>query len=882
MRRAALRWATLAAALALAGPCQAPASGAAEEAITIGVIANRPEAQTARRWEPLATYLGRGLGREVKIRALDHAAMDQAARERSVELLIPNPAHYILIRERAAFSGLIATLVEQEGDRPLTAIGGVVFTRADRRDLVELRDLRGKRVAVIDPHSLGGYQAPLLELRRAGVRAPEEMTLVLTGQPQDRVVEAVMAGRADAGFIHSGLIEQLVEEKALESGRVKVLNRQDLPSFPYLLSTRLYPQQPVIVLPHVPDEVSRRVASLLLAMPAAQDARGRRYWFTTPAEYHGVEDLLRELRLPPYEGPPPFLLADAWGRYRWPLASILLCAGLTLAVSIRSNRRLARGVAELRAAQAAMARSEEQLRVMVERAPVGIALTESATGLMTVTNPRLAEIMGCRPEELRAVDWRRVTHPDDLPDELAQLAKMQAGEIPGYRVQKRIQRPDGATAWVEVTVARAADLGGTPHHLAMVEDVTGIREAGERLRAVTDSAQDAIAMMDSSGAVTLWNPAAQRILGYRADEVMGENLHALLAPARFMPAHRAAFPGFVRTGRGPVVNRVVEVAGRHKDGREIPFLLSLSAVSLRGAWHAVGILHDISERKRYEAELLGAKQAAEAANAAKSTFLAHMSHEIRTPLNAVLGLAQLLEREPLSGDQRAMVGRIGAAGSTLLGALNDLLDLSRIESGQVVPEAQPFRLAPLLDQVHGVYAPLAQAKGLDFRRDESTGLPGQLVGDPGRLAQILNNLVANALKFTARGEIRLRVRVVAETEGAVRLVSTAPKFTARGEVCLRFEVQDTGIGIDPAALETLFIPFVQADPSITRRYGGTGLGLTISKRLAEMMGGAIGAASTAGAGSTFWVELPFPRIADAAPAPAADAAPARRAEEPPA
>jgi signal transduction histidine kinase/ActR/RegA family two-component response regulator len=235
------------------------------------------------------------------------------------------------------------------------------------------------------------------------------------------------------------------------------------------------------------------------------------------------------------------------------------------------------------------------------------------------------------------------------------------------------------------------------------------------------------------------------------------------------------------------------------------------------------------------------------ANAAKSEFLASMSHEIRTPMNAIVGLTQLLARDRLRPGQLDMVQRIEAAGRSLTALINDNLDLSKIESGQLRLQQRAFALAPLLSQLESLLGPSAHAKAVALRFElPSAGLDRELDGDDQRLEQVLLNLVGNAIKFTEQGEVVVRTRVV--SQDAQRLV-------------LRFEVSDTGIGIGEETLGRLFRPFSQAETGALRHYGGTGLGLSICKRLVELMGGRIGVDSTLGLGSTFWFELPFGRSA---------------------
>ncbi len=260
----------------------------------------------------------------------------------------------------------------------------------------------------------------------------------------------------------------------------------------------------------------------------------------------------------------------------------------------------------------------------------------------------------------------------------------------------------------------------------------------------------------------------------------------------------------------------------------------------------LGVNWDITELQR-------TREAAEQATRAKSEFLAHMSHELRTPMNGVLGLMQVLERTSLDSDQRAMVAQVRTAGRSLLNILDDILDLSRIEAGQLPLDHRPFALVPLLNAVRELFGETARGKGLAFGIT-APALDGSLVGDPLRLQQVIVNLIGNAVKFTDRGEVRVDITSLECTAERVRL---------------RFEVVDTGIGMTPQALAGLFRPFTQADASINRRFGGTGLGLSICKRLVDMMGGVIGAESRAGEGSTFWFEVPFARTAEGSVPPAA-------------
>jgi signal transduction histidine kinase len=281
------------------------------------------------------------------------------------------------------------------------------------------------------------------------------------------------------------------------------------------------------------------------------------------------------------------------------------------------------------------------------------------------------------------------------------------------------------------------------------------------------------------------------------------------------------------------------------DGTSFPGLLNLSVLrDTQGqAMGFLVLITDLTQRKALEEQLRERTHQTEAATAAKSAFLAHMSHEIRAPLNAVIGLSHLLQQRSLPEDAARFVGHIHGAGEQLLALVNDVLDLSRIEAGEMRLEAVAFDLPPLLDSVLAMLRPQAETKGLTLAVESTSDLPQRLVGDPLRLRQVLLNLLSNAVKFTAAGSVTLRLAV---------LVHEARK------TLLRFDVLDTGIGITTEQQARIFEPFAQADGSITRRYGGSGLGLSIVTRLVDMMGGTLSLQSQPGHGSAVTVKLAFP------------------------
>lgn len=261
----------------------------------------------------------------------------------------------------------------------------------------------------------------------------------------------------------------------------------------------------------------------------------------------------------------------------------------------------------------------------------------------------------------------------------------------------------------------------------------------------------------------------------------------------------------------------------------------------------IGILQDISERKKVEVELKSAKDEAEEANMAKSQFLANMSHEIRTPMNAIMGLAHLVSKSDLDDFQKNYISKIEASSKILLRIINDILDFSKIEARKLEIENIKFNLYKVFENVSSLYTPSASNKGIDINFDIGEGVPDLLRGDPLRLEQIISNLITNAIKFTSKGEINVAVKSAEERADSVKL---------------HFSVSDTGIGIKEDQIQKLFTAFTQADNSTTRKYGGTGLGLTITKQLVELMNGEIWVESQYGEGSTFQFFMTFDKVPD--------------------
>jgi len=607
--------------------------------------------------------------------------------------------------------------------------------------------------------------------------------------------------------------------------------------------------------------------------------------------------------------------------------------------------------------------SEERFRQMFYNSPDALSLISD--GVFIDCNRAAERLLRCSSEDIcgkTPVNLSPEFQPDGCTSvERAEILLAEALSSGNVSFEWIHQRPDGSQFLTEVSLSTMTLQGQTVIYTGW-KDISERKETEAKLKAIAQSASDGIIMMDADGLIIFWNPAAETIFGYSENEVLGKSLHDLLAPERYHAAHHLAFSRFQQRGEGAAINKNVELSAVRKNGEEFPIELSLSAHRHEERWQAIGIVRDVSIRRRMEQdrreraeeqriilenagngiifvqnrvikwvnstyctmfgyradELIGnstsmlfrseddfkqfgataypmlqkgetvvldrvqkrhdgtlftasltgtgtsslnrnsdsiwvvvditdkkrlieelsiAKERAEAATKAKSSFLSSMSHEIRTPMNGVIGMTSLLLDSRLDAEQREFTEIIRKSGENLLDLINDILDFSKIEAGQLSLETLNFDLTSTMEDTADLLALRAAEKQLELICHIDPAIPANLKGDPGRVRQIILNLAGNAIKFTPAGEV---------------IISASLKEDQGDHVIILVEVRDTGIGIQADRIESVFAPFTQADDSTFRNFGGTGLGLAICKQLAELMEGEIGVNSILGTGSSFW------------------------------
>ena len=522
-----------------------------------------------------------------------------------------------------------------------------------------------------------------------------------------------------------------------------------------------------------------------------------------------------------------------------------------------------------RQAEAKVAELAARLNAVLDGATQVSIIATDLRGVITVFNTGAEQVLGYRSADIVGYETlERIHAHEEIVARGRELVRAGGRHLDGFDVLVEAARQgsheqrewtyirkDGTRVAVElVTTSLRGPDGAIAGFLCIAKDITqrkraeaALREAEAHFRQLLESSGEGIYGMDDLGRCTFFNPAAATLTGYKANEVIGRDLHALIHHTR---ADGTPYP----LDACPVARTRVTGTGAHvedevywrKNGTSFP--VAYSSAPLRDSQGKIsGVVvtfDDISVQAAARLATQQAREAAERAASARAAFLANMSHEIRTPLNAILGLTELLFDTTLEAEQRHSLELVRTAGETLLTLLNDILDLSKMEAEHLQLESIPFDPGRLVESTMALLAVRGRAKRLELLTDVGANVPVMVRGDPTRLRQVLTNLIGNAIKFTEQGEVVVRVTRVEQ----------GPGETAQ----LHFTVRDTGIGIPADKLEVIFEEFSQADSSTTRRYGGTGLGLAIARRLVRVMGGELAVRSELGSGTEFSFTASFP------------------------
>ena len=560
-----------------------------------------------------------------------------------------------------------------------------------------------------------------------------------------------------------------------------------------------------------------------------------------PDRYQALEMLAQKLRkgerLSQHEG---FCLRKDGSEFQVSASGfpIVNAAGEVVAIS-----NILRDITERKQLERQLRANEARFRGIFEDAPFGMCVT-GMDGHFIQVNEALCRVLGYTAPELLETSWEAITHPDDLISSFEKMGALIAGNVSFVDDELRNIDRLGNVVWVRVRVSLIRDCFGSPIHFVVhVEDITERRQAQKALqcsekkfRQLAENIREVFWIMDAAGTEIVYvSPAYEPIWGRTC-----ASLYA--SPAEWMETvhpgdRKLVWKALKRQFRGECIDsefRINTPNGQEKWIRNRAFPIRDEGGQLI---RIAGVAEEITDRKRRDEELIRARQEADAANRIKSEFLANMSHEIRTPMNGVVGMTELLLDTGLTSDQRHYAETICICGNSLLKVINNILDFSKIEARRLELETEDFDLDVVLENVGASLALQAEEKGIELICIAAPVVPTKLRGDPGRLRQILTNLVGNAIKFTEKGEVAVRV---------------ALEEAGDSNCLLHFSVRDTGIGIPEDKIGILFDKFTQVKTRTAKKCDGTGLGLAISKQLVEMMGGSVGVTSREGQGSEFW------------------------------
>ena len=843
----------------LAITTQQPAQASSAEPVKIGVLAFRPKPQTLAQWQPLAVVLKQAMPEhDFVVEALDYSELEQAVAARRLDFVLTNSGHYVLLQKRNGLSSPLATvLAVNENGLPAALYGGVIFTRAGQTDINTLADIKGKTVAVVTTEALAGYQMQAYELSRTGIRMPQSVKLLTTGMPHDKVVEEVLAGRADVGFVRTAVMEGMEHDGRLNMKQIKIINRQKLPDFPQQLSTRLYPEWPFAAMPQIAEDLARHVAAALFMLgdnPTASRAMNI-HGFIVPADYTPVEELLRELRLPPFDVTPAFTLQDVWACYRWQMLGALFASGMILILGgslLLANRKLAAKQLLLLQQQQRLQESEEKFRTVADYT-YGWEVWEAPDGSWRYCSPACEHITGYPPEAFMTDSGllAQMIHPEDLPKwkthhELMHNDRGKQDRVTGKadELDFRILLPDGQIRWIghlchHIFDAEGNDLG----HRISKRDITEHKQAAAKiadLSLIVENSLNEIYIFEKESLKFLFvNKGALKNLGFTHEEIL------LLTPVDIKPeftteSFLAAIQPLV-TGQAEILQ--FETLHQRKDGSLYNVEVHLQLADYEGRKVFVAIILDITERKRLEAEITKTR------NLESLGILAGgIAHDFNNLFQVLVGNIQLAK---MNTDKSSKIFPFLEQAEQVSGLATRLT--SQLIAFSPGGSSRPIIIQPA-DYIRNEAASTLAGSSLAAEFEMAENLQAIII-DPSRFCNVIKQMVLNAMEATP-SDSDGRIKISAINESVPENHGTLPALTPGSYV--KISIQDQGCGISSEHLPRIFDPYFSTKERGSQK--GMGLGLALCDAIIRKNGGAITVQSKLGKGTNFHVYLPVAAI----------------------
>jgi PAS domain S-box-containing protein len=759
----------------------------------------------------------------------------------------------VLLKRRYGLSSPLATVAVNENGQQVTVYGGVIFTRAGQADINTLHDIKGKTVATVTTNALSGYQVQAYELSRVGIRMPQGVKLLTTGMPHDKVIEEVLAGHADVGFARTGVLESMAREGRLDFKQLKILNRQNLPGFSQQLSTRLYPEWPFVAMPYIDKNLARHVAAALFMLEedtAVARAMGI-HSFVVPADYSPVENMLREMRLPPFEASPSFTLQDIWARYHWKILGALTLSGLILIMGVcllLTNRKLAAKQLLLQQQQKKLQESEEKFRTVADYT-YGWELWEAPDGSCRYCSPACERVTGYPPEAFMADSGllASLIHPEDLEQWKAHHAYVhgdaeapEAGTGKANELEFRILHRDGEVRWIghlchHIFDAEGRNLG----HRISKRDITERKRAEAKITSLSrilENSLNEIYIFDTESLRFLFvNKGALINLGFTQEEMF------LLTPVDIKPEFTlesflvAVHP--LLTGQTEILQ--FETLHKRKDSTLYNVDIHLQLADYEGKRVFVAITLDITKRKILEAEVVKAR------NLESLGILAGgIAHDFNNLFQILLGNIQLakmntekaskifplLERaEKVSEQAIKLTGKLIAFSPGGLSHPTIIQPASHIREEATATLAGSYLMA-------------------EFDLAETLW---PITADPFQFRNVIKQMVLNAMEAMPP-DSGGKIKIIALNESFLENHGKQPALAPGNYV--KISIQDQGSGIKSEHLPRIFDPYFSTKERGSQK--GMGLGLALCDAIIRKHGGTITVESKPDEGTTFHIYLP--------------------------